>query len=975
MADTTLDTAVKQLVKYFNLYTLEELVDHDLRNNLDYLFNQAAQVEDDLSLLSQQSNDSNNVLLSRLQTLIVNTQRGALLSRDLAREMLNIEKEFEDNKAESPLVLNALMYFDDETKKGLDTISSLSEVLGSSSTVLNENPNQPDKNNPSASVIQVFSNRISISNKNTNALSISMNAIPTIEISRAVPILDIEFQLSRTTTANDRLSQLSVLKLLNGAKNIKEFGSADKSMASALPQDRFEVEAGIVPSSDRPGHAGIELFTMPQTLTNPEPDEDSALRATPIIDPFRPFASIKSFDISVVPAPGIMSYRTAKLNFILHDRSRMHEIADFIKPDQYNKAEILVEYGWSHPAGEEDRNVWGDLINAMRSKEKYYVKNNNFVFKDNGEVDITLDLYTKGAVDFYQSNIYDGGRIGETQREIERLQEKISEIRNRIFKQDQKFNKEIRGAQILQSAGDGKSELDISPELRKELNKTISSLGKSGSGSDATELRQLLINLYGSGKKGIGGEGKVGDLRNSIAAAMQEKLDKIIQSRKNEPTPDPFLGLDEDELESKERRHDYVSLAKLMLLFIVEPLGATNKFDDIQLIFYTFNDHAGAIQSQNIGSYAIDISNFQEKFRKIALSKRSVNLNLRDFIHFIVNNYLEDISSVNYGMRHIYDYEPDKETGSRIKTKRSKQFTNANTEMEKVMRANGIVDGIFKIPHIDFYIECVPADATQPSEDIGSTQQKTILRIHVFDKAASSYSTLSSLMAISDDKQINTLGDRPQIEDGKKNAKAINKAIDDSNKIIRRALEAKLIETIGGTEGADLVYKVRGGPQQLKEFLKNSMPHIDFGINNSFITAAGLQSMTDNKLATINMIRAGVAGPLSPSGVGEGGLPMQVLPAQMSMVSLGNPLVEYAQQFFVDFQSGTSVDNVYLVSGIDHSIAPGKFQTKFRMTPIDAFGKYRSMVQKIGAAIKVLKEFSSEETQKPNEETEEDTFN
>jgi len=962
MVDDKLNRAVSELSKFFQLHSLDELLDIEARQDSSTIQGQAAQSE------GQNENNEDLRFISKIKSLIVQTQTGALLSKDLVKNLSLLKDEF--GGSDQLLKDNVRIYFDDDTKKVFDTKKTIIDVIGGN-TLINENSKKPDKDNTSVSIIQIFTARINPSNKNTNAVSIFMNAIPTLEWTRSVPFLDIEFQLARPQTINGRVGSMSALKFLEGAASTKSLGNADSAMATALTINRFEAESGIIPS-ERPGSSGMELFTMPQTLVNPEPGSDQALRAVPVIDPFRPFASIKSFNVDVVPAPGIMSYKTGKLSFVLHDRSRLHEIADFIKPDQYNKTEIMIEYGWSHPSGEFDNNVWGDFINNLRTKEKYYVKNNTVSFKGNGEVDITLELYTKGSVDFYNRSISEGEEVEETQKFIEQLQERIADLRNRIFRQDQKFTKEIRGEQILQSASDSNAQLSLTPELRKELKKTLSSLGKGGTGDDAKELRQLLINLYG--KNGSGGKAK--KKLDSIASAINEKMQKIV-SRTDQKTDDPFLFAPDGQ-DNKDITSNYVSLAKLMLLFVVEPLAATHKFDDIQLLFYSFNDHAGLVQSNNIGAFKIDIKEFQARYKKVAMARSgSANLNLRDFLHFIVNNFMEDVSSINYGMREIYDYEADHETGSRITPKKKyRDVSILNSKIEKIMQNQALIpDGVFKMPHIDCYIECVPADITEVGENQNNTNQKTILRIHVFDKVASSYSTYGELLSAKVDKHISTLGDRPFIEKGSTDRSSINKAIEDSSNILNKAKKAKIIELIPGTEGKETVYRIVGGQTQLSEFLKNNMPYLLFGANNTAIKHAGLKSMTDNKLSTINMLRAGKAGPLSPSGVGEGGLPMQVLPAQMDMSAIGCPIVEYAQQFFADFQTGTTVDNIYTVTKISHSFTPGKFETKLGMVPLDAFGKYRSVIQKVGASIKILGEYNDGEVQKPQEETKDDDSN
>ena len=69
---------------------------------------------------------------------------------------------------------------------------------------------------------------------------------------------------------------------------------------------------------------------------------------------------------------------------------------------------------------------------------------------------------------------------------------------------------------------------------------------------------------------------------------------------------------------------------------------------------------------------------------------------------------------------------------------------------------------------------------------------------------------------------------------------------------------------------------------------------------------------------------------------------------------MGCPILNHGQQFFIDMGTGTTADNVYAVSGLDHTIEPGKFMTKFKLIPIDAFGKYESMLNQVDKALAVM---------------------
>jgi hypothetical protein len=79
---------------------------------------------------------------------------------------------------------------------------------------------------------------------------------------------------------------------------------------------------------------------------------------------------------------------------------------------------------------------------------------------------------------------------------------------------------------------------------------------------------------------------------------------------------------------------------------------------------------------------------------------------------------------------------------------------------------------------------------------------------------------------------------------------------------------------------------------------------------------------------------------LQPNGAGIGNLPLRIVPASMTMTTLGCPLLTYGQLFFVDFNTGTTIDNIYGLTGITHSITPGKFESQLQLTFYDSYGKF-----------------------------------
>ena len=146
-------------------------------------------------------------------------------------------------------------------------------------------------------------------------------------------------------------------------------------------------------------------------------------------------------------------------------------------------------------------------------------------------------------------------------------------------------------------------------------------------------------------------------------------------------------------------------------------------------------------------------------------------------------------------------------------------------------------------------------------------------------------------------------------------------------------------------------YQIAGGPDQLRGILAANMPTLKYGTEFSGILNASLSTNSDPMMETIHMQRQGGA-----SGVDDGfdaGLPMTVKPVELSIDTFGCPYINFGQQFFVDFQTNTTIDDIYAVSGVSHSLTPGEFKTQIKMTPLNKTGQYRNLQDQFDDAVAV----------------------
>mgnify|MGYP003348008499 CR=1 FL=1 len=133
------------------------------------------------------------------------------------------------------------------------------------------------------------------------------------------------------------------------------------------------------------------------------------------------------------------------------------------------------------------------------------------------------------------------------------------------------------------------------------------------------------------------------------------------------------------------------------------------------------------------------------------------------------------------------------------------------------------------------------------------------------------------------------------------------------------------------------------------------MPHIIYGAMGTNIKSANMTSKQDPLLATINMQRSLNADPIMPNGEQVGGVPLSVYPIDLSMTTLGCPFVRFSQEVFVDFNTNTTVDNIYYVTGLTHRFESGTYETTIKFTANDAFGKFRSFSEQINNGIEHIR--------------------
>jgi hypothetical protein len=834
--------------------------------------------------------------------------------------------------------------------------------------------------------VELLNPRLGISNRDTPSIGIFTSLISTLEMSRCVPYVNIRVKSSSSAPENgeeSRYSGISLMTYLNGQQ--------EKSPGNGLDTIMSFEKTGQMRS------AGMEIFTSPQTLV---PTRDSAVfretnrgadgktnNIAPVLDRFRPLMTLRGLSFSVASSKGFMSYKSGKMEVTLHDRSRLSEVASFVRPGLYNKTEIDIEYGWSHPTGYPDpgsssgmqggnsastnldfRNPIGAFLNSMRVREKYGIVNSSYSFEDNGQVNISLSLAMKGSSDIVSTDISACGSSDEA-KELQTALEEISEISKSLKSSDSERFGKVFGDVIMTAVGTTSSALAIDGEKLKELKEAIKKVRTSNAAESS--LLSKIDNLYNSTASPLQ------QFKASAAGAIQNELNLLKSGKEIFPFSD--LQILKPELTSIEvypslgdiaslSINEPISLGRILLSFVGKALAKNSEYGEVHFLFHTFNDKCTFMRDLSIAKFPIPYDELEKEIKEYV--QKHTKIPIMQFIGMLNSRFVGNMASKAYGFNFLFDYDEESESYKRKEPKdesskkdKEKFQQQQYSRQDRVLDYSGIRDGTFKLPKLSIYPECVP-----DKDD----QRKSILRMHVVDETCASFSTLSDLLRASNSVDIGMFGftndpkhpsltlapEQNQSKIKERREKILSELT--GSGVIKRAVET--IEVRGKNPEIVTELEIDAGAllegkslSATKRFISRGIPTIKYGREGGTIKSIGLQSISDPGLANVNILRMAKTDQTTPDLTMQRGLPIQVAPTECSIEMMGCPLLSFGQQFFIDFDTGTTADNTYNVTGIEHKIDPGSFTSSVKLTFTDSYGKYTSQAKKVKTASALIK--------------------
>lgn len=648
-----------------------------------------------------------------------------------------------------------------------------------------------------------------------------------------------------------------------------------------------------------------------------------------------------------------------------------------------------------------DENVYSSFINEnMMKREAYGVRNSSVSIDSSGIATVTLSLFTKGVSEMIEVSPILGS--AEFELDQEAFEHKLREIKTLAeelgLSNFTSGAKDIRGTQLLGAALGGTIPNIDQQTLQSELAVVRSALAKNAD-PRATEFLSKVESAFG-----IVGNSTKTKMQVELDIAAKKTTINRFSALQNPDANDFFAvfpkKFDEDALKGvvhpltklyeklgiqQNPQHRGAALANLIKgygdvsfarLFAVYFASATRSINgsepivnEYQIIFYNFNDYAGTVANVNIGDFPIDTAALEKKYAEAIVQKKGERMTLINFLEIVRESQFGDIRNMAFGFNDLYD-----EKGALKKDQDDVLF-----QRQVFNEGKG---SSFTMPAVDFFVETsyVASDGTRTSDlltsfEAAATAQASgiksnlnagsskIIRIHVYDKAGTPHK--SAVDILRDDsgafvevesswKNKYRAGAKKIFKDNKSHKKPSNKKSADP--VVAGTLNSTRSEAFSTIDAKpfNTPVKVRsagfGGPgtsgkvrfEAVKRELTRHIPSIVIGTNGTAVKSVSYSSNQDALISTIMMLKNQKSSdnPSLPNGSGQGDLPLRVIPGQLSLSTMGCPTIEYMQQYFVDLGTGTTIDNMYNVIGVSHTISPGNFTSEITFGFYDAYGKY-----------------------------------
>jgi hypothetical protein len=400
--------------------------------------------------------------------------------------------------------------------------------------------------------------------------------------------------------------------------------------------------------------------------------------------------TINKLDLDVQAAAGLIAYKSGTLSLVLHDRTRMKQIAGFLDPSLQglHGPNITIEFGWSHPS--EPGNVLGRFLNESRVKETYIIVNSNFTMEKDGSVNIDLSIAQISGRLFTSIPFETSAELTDSIKKINHTIKKIlASLGVESYKSTENVNLSMFDFNITSINEESTKKIyKIINKLLKRIENIymlvdVSAVGPVNMSAVEEQYQFLLELLIGSKDNTLKiSNNVINNIKSNLSRTLivdliwiinntiklkelysnsrsDNFLKKIIPNITTEA--DPFfdrvlfelLRSDSDIRKKLKDPKDYVTFGAIVSGLIATHLPKEKRFTDIQLYSYTCNSNCGYMSNRNIFSILIKISDLKEKIKDII--ENNAQISLQGFITNIYTDLVRTEENHSWGIFDLYE--------------------------------------------------------------------------------------------------------------------------------------------------------------------------------------------------------------------------------------------------------------------------------------------------------------------------------
>ena len=284
-----------------------------------------------------------------------------------------------------------------------------------------------------------------------------------------------------------------------------------------------------------------------------------------------------------------------------------------------------------------------------------------------------------------------------------------------------------------------------------------------------------------------------------------------------------------------------------------------------------------------------------------------------------------------------------------------------DNKLKKIYNDDGgpTVESKFAIPNLSMQIEVLPAlrptgtlfnealaDLTDLYADIG---KKQIVRIHIYDEKANVDPRAAMYQRLLESDGFIVTAGKGGAEPGDNPSSGDVKGVD--RRIAKRKTKQRKDKETGQVIETKY-YTPQMSAAAIKEVIKEFHPNVTLGTNNAVVTSVSVSSTTSGNVQNTLLVtaiggkKAGIDGITALTDEEE----LLVIPSTLTLTCLGLPVIQRGNQIYVDMGTGTTLDNIYAVTNVSHTIQAGNFTTTLSLI-YTGQGTVESLKSKVRAAI------------------------